>query len=91
MPICDGTPDCSADDDSDHQRHKDHQHRHEDRPALPTITDHVAERPAQGSGNYQNGQHLQKVRQRRRVFIRMRRVHVEVSTAVCAELLNRDL
>ena len=51
-----------------------------------------AERVAERGGDQQDRQeHLEEVRERRRVLERMRRVHVEEAAAVRAELLDRDL
>ena len=73
------------------QRHEDHEHRDEDRPPLARVVDHSTERVAERRRNQQDGQHLEEVGQRRRIFERMRRVHIEEAAAVRAELLDRDL
>ena len=78
-------------DRADRQRHEDHQHRRQDRPALPRVADHHAERVAQRRRDQQDRQHFQEVGQRRRVLERMRRVDVEEPAAVGAELLDGDL
>ena len=51
----------------------------------------VAERVAEGGGDQQDREHLEEVRERRRVLERVRGVHVEEAAAVGAELLDRDL
>ena len=55
------------------------------------VPDHGAERVAEGGRDHEDGEHLEEVRQRRRVLERVRRVHVEESAAVGAELLDGDL
>ena len=76
---------------ADHQRHEDHQHRDEHRPALARVLDHAPERVAERRRDQQDRQHLEEVRERRRILERMRRVDVEEAAAVRAELLDRDL
>ena len=73
------------------QRHEDHEHRGEHRPALARVAHHAAERVAERRRDQQDREHLEEVRERRRVLERMRGVHVEEAAAVRAELLDRDL
>ena len=90
-PSSAGLPACSAAIAPTRQRHEDHEHRGQQRPALARVADHRAERVAERRRNQQDRQHLEEVRQRRRVLERMRRVDVEEPAAVGAELLDRDL
>ena len=76
---------------AERERHEDHEHRGEHRPALPRVADHAAERVAERRRDQQDREHLEEIRQRRRVLERMRGVHVEEAAAVRAELLDRDL
>ena len=66
-------------------------HRREHRPALARVADHPAERVAQRRRDEQDREHLEEVRERRRVLERMRGVGVEEAAAVGAELLDRHL
>ena len=63
----------------------------EHRPSLAGVADHRAEGVAERGGDQQNGQDLEKVRQRRGVFERVRRVDVEEAAPVGPELLDGDL
>ncbi|KAG1241117.1 hypothetical protein G6F68_017003 [Rhizopus microsporus] len=65
-----------------------HRHRRQDRDALAPAAHHLAEGEAQRGGDRQNRQHLQEVRQRRRVLERMRRVGVEEAAPVGAQQLD---
>ena len=76
---------------AERQRHEDHEHRREHGPALPRVANHLAERVAERRRDQQDREHLEKVRERRRVLERMRGVRVEEPAAVRAELLDRDL
>ena len=76
---------------AERQGHEDHEHRDQQGPALPRVADHPAEGVAQRRRDQQDGQQLQEIRQRRRILERVRRVRVEESTAIRAELLDRDL
>ncbi len=80
-----------ADVGCDKKRHEDERHRGEQRPALPRVADHLAEGVAERRADQQDRQHLEKVRERRRVFERVRRIDVVEAAAVGAELLDRDL
>ena len=73
------------------QRRKNDRHRCQQRPALLRAADHATECVAERHGDRQNGQHLQEIRERCRVFQRVRRVDVVIASAVGAELLDRDL
>ena len=70
---------------------EDEQHGREQRPALAAVADHRAEGVAERRGDQQDRQHLEEVRERRRVLERVGRVDVEEAAAVGAELLDRDL
>ena len=73
----------AADEDDDHRR--------EHRPALAGVADHLAEGVAERRRDHEDRQHLEEVRERRRVLERVRRVDVEEAAAVRAELLDGDL
>ena len=73
------------------QRRRTARHRREHRPALPLVADHAAEREYQRRGDQEDRQHLQEVRERRRVLERMRGVGVEEAAAIGAEFLDRFL
>ena len=60
----------------------------EERPALPRVLDHVAERVGEAGAEHEDQQHLHEVRERRRALERVRRVGVEEAAAVGAELLD---
>ena len=68
-----------------------HAHHGEDRPALALVADHAAEHVGQRRADREDRQHLDEVRQRRRVLERMRGVGVEEAAAIGAEHLDRDL
>ncbi len=70
---------------------EDHGHRREERPALAAVLHQLAEREAERARDQQDREHLEEVRERRRVLERMGRVHVVEAAAVRAELLDRDL
>ncbi len=78
-------------DAEQHQRHEDHGHGREDRPALTFVADHDAEGVARGRRNDHQGQDLQHIGQRRRVFERVRRIGVEEAAPIGAEHLDRFL
>ncbi len=67
------------------QRDEDDRHRRQHRPALPRVAHHLAEGVAQRGRDQQDRQHLDEVRQRRRILERMRRVDVEEAAAVGAQ------
>ena len=71
----------------------DEQHAHdgEDRPALALVADHAAEHIGERGADREDRDHLQEVRQRRRVLERMRGIGVEEAAAIGAEHLDRDL
>ena len=52
---------------------------------------HSAEVISEPAADRENGQHLDEIRERRRILERMRRICVRVSAAVRAEHLDRDL
>ena len=66
-------------------------HGGEQRPALPRVPHHLAEGVSQSAGDQEDQEHLEQVRERRRVFERMRGVGVEESAAIGAEHLDRFL
>ena len=70
---------------------EDHGHGREHRPSLAGVADHHAEGVAEGGGDQQDRQHLEEVRQRRRVLEGVRGVDVEEAAPVGAELLDGDL
>ena len=86
-----GLPACSADRSGAEQGDEDDGHGGQHGPALPGVADHLAEGVAERRRDQQDREHLDEVRQRRRVLERMRRVDVEEAAAVRAELLDRDL
>jgi hypothetical protein len=71
--------------DRDDAEQQQHGHRAEDRPALALVPDHAAEDVGQSGGDADQQQRLHQVRQRGRIFVRMRRVCVEETAAVGAE------
>jgi hypothetical protein len=68
-----------------------HGHRREHRPPLAGVGDHRAEGVAERGGDQQDGEDLEKVRQRRGVFEGVRRVDVEEAAPIGSELLDGDL
>ena len=78
-------------DDGDRGDDEDGRHRSEHRPALTGVADHAPEGEAQRAGDQEDRQHLREIGQRRRVFIRVRRVGVEETAAVGAQELDRLL
>ncbi len=68
-----------------------HEHRGEDRPALPPVADRAAEHVRQPCAEREDRQHLDEVGPRARVLERVRRVGVEEAAAVGAEHLDRFL
>ena len=74
-------------DRDDEQRH----HRREHRPALAAAADHAAVGGGEPGGDHEDHQHLDEVREPRRVLERHRRVDVEEAAAVGAEQLDRLL
>ncbi len=63
-------------------------HGGENRPALPRVSDHLAEHIGQPGRDHEDHKHLQKVGERRGIFERMRGVGVEESAAVGAQHLD---
>ena len=80
-------PDCRPRQDAN----EDHVMAARMRPALAGVAHHLAEGVAQRGRDQQDRQHLQEIRERRRVFKRMGRVGVEEPAAVRAQLLDGDL
>ena len=74
-------------DRDDEQRH----HRREHRPALAAAADHAAVGRGQPGRDHEDHQHLDEVREPRRVLERHRRVDVEEAAAVGPEQLDRLL
>ena len=75
-------------------KHADQEHdreSRENRPALPRVADHLAERVGQRAGNQEDQKHRQQVAQWCWVFEWMRGIRVEEAAAVGAELLDRFL
>jgi hypothetical protein len=66
-------------------------HRSKDGPALPRITDHLAERIGEAGWNYEDQNHLQEIRKRRGVLVGVRRVGVEEASAIDAEHFDHFL
>ncbi len=73
------------------QGHGQNRHRREHRPTLAGVAHHVPERIGQRGGNEEECQHLEEVRQRRRILVGMGGIGVEEPAAVGAELLDRLL
>ncbi len=69
-------------------RSKQRRHRGEDGPAVRGGPRHAAEGDGERCGNQEDGEHLEQVRERRRVLKRMRAVRVEEAAAVGAEHLD---
>ena len=67
---------------------KQNRHHGEQRPSLAAIADHLAEGVRQGRADREDREHLEQIRQRRRILVRMRRVGVDETAAVGAELLD---
>ena len=74
-----------------HASDKQDRHRGPNRPAVLLVFDHSAEVISEPAADRENGQHLDEIRERRRILERMRRVGVRVTAAVGAEHLDRDL
>ena len=70
---------------------KHDRHRGPNRPAVAEVLDFVAEQVNQRAWNQKDREHLDEIRERRRVFKRMGRIGVEKSAAVGPEHLDRDL
>ena len=77
--------------DDEHSDQEHDAHRGKDRPALPRIADHLAERVGQPGRNHEDHQHLNEVGERRRVLKRMGGVGIEEAAAVGADHLDRFL
>ena len=67
------------------------EHRRPDRPAVLLIFRFAAEVIRQRAADAQQREHLEKVRERRGIFKRMRGVGIRIAAAVRAEHLDRDL
>ena len=65
-----------------------HGHRRENRPALPRVLYRFSKRVSQAGSQREDQHHLHQIRQRRGIFIRMRRVGIEKSAAVGAQHLD---
>ena len=74
-----------------YQGHEHQRHGRQHHPALPYIADHHAKGVTQGRRYQQDGQHFQKIGERRGVFERMGGIGVEKAAAVGAQLLDGDL
>ena len=74
-----------------HAREPQHGHGGKQRPALPRVPHHFAERVSQRPRNQKNQEHLKHIRERRGVFERMRGVRIEETAAIGAQHLNRFL
>ena len=74
-----------------HAADKQDDHRRPNRPAVLLVLDHPAEVISQAAADREDRQHLDEIRERRRVLERMRGVGVHVTAAVGAEHLDRDL
>ena len=72
----------------EHADQKHDGHRSKERPSLPPILHHHAERVGEGGGNEEDEDDLKERGERSRVLERMRRVGVEETAAVRAELLD---
>src|SRR3984885_4918795 len=75
------------------RRHHDEDDRHsgEDGPSLARIADHAPKGEAQGGGNQQHRDHLQKIGQGRGILVRMRGIGVEKAAAIGTQHLDRLL
>ena len=76
-------------DQHPHQEEQKHGGPH--RPAVLLVPDHAAQVIGQPGGNQEDGEHLEEVRQRRRVFKGMRGVGVGEAAAVGAQHLDGHL
>jgi hypothetical protein len=76
---------------NDHACYEQHAHCGEDGPALALVADHAAEHVGERGADREDRDHLHEVRERGRVFERVRRVGVEKAAAVGAEHLDRNL
>ena len=77
-----------AREDHAHAEHDQHHRGGEQRPALSPVAGELAEHVGEGHRDGEDRQHLEEVRERRRVLERVRRVGVEEAAAVGAELLD---
>ena len=77
--------------DDGHTGDQKNGHRRDQRPALPAITDHLAEGVDQRGRDRQHGEDVEIVRPGRRVLKWMRSIHIEEAAAIRAELLDRLL
>ena len=66
-------------------------HRRPHRPAVLLVLHHSAQVISESAADGENGKHLDEIRQRRRIFERVRGVGVDVTAAVGAEHFDRDL
>src|SRR6185437_8737644 len=75
-------------------KHAGQEHRRargEDRPSLPPVANHDAEGISQTRWDHEDEDHLQKIRDWRRIFEWMRRVRVEEAASVRSEHFYRFL
>ena len=78
--------------DANSEQCREHEgHDGQQRPALAGVTDHAAKGVAQRSRNKQDRQQFEEIGKRRGILDRMRRIGVEESAPVGAELLDRNL
>ena len=71
-----------------HAGNEQHPHRGEDRPALALVAHHAAEHVGQRRTDREDQHICTRLRERRRIFIGMRRVGVEEPAAIGAEHLD---
>ena len=74
--------------DGQHGNHKHHGHGGQYGPALALVADSAPESKAQRGRDEKDRDHLEKINQRVRVFVRMRRVRIEKAPAVGAQHLD---
>jgi len=74
-----------------HAGDEENAHRRQHGPALALITDHSAENVGQRGADRKNRNHLDEIRQGRRVLERMGSVGIEKAAAIGAQHLNGDL
>ncbi len=74
-----------------HQRQEKNRHGREHGPALARVTDHAAECVSQRGGNQDEAQHLEEIRQRSGILVRVSGVGIQEAAAVGSEFLDRFL
>src|SRR5262245_32771113 len=74
-----------------HSANEEDQHRSPDGPAVFLILHHPAEVVSQSAADRKDGQHLDKIRERRWILERMRCVSIHVTAAVGTKHLDRHL